>query len=69
MEKMEIVIQELTNYRGRTDQRYLLMKRIASRNGLDHITPGKTYTLPHAVALAEANGWEIVAIGDFYAVV
>ena len=66
---MEIVIQELTNYRGRTDQRYLLMKRIASRNGLDHITPGKTYTLPAAVAIAEANNWEIVAIGDFYAIV
>ena len=66
---MEIVIQELTNYRGRTDQRYLLMKRIASRNGLDHITPGKTYTLQAAEAVAKENGWEIVAIGDFYAIV
>lgn len=66
---MEIVIQELTNYRGRTEQRYMLMQRIASRNGLNHITPGKTYTLQAAEAIAEANGWKIAAVGDFYAVV
>ena len=65
---MEIVIQELTNYRGRTNQRYLLMQRIASRNGLNHITPGKTYTLQAALAAAKENGWKIVAIGDFYAI-
>ena len=66
---MEIVIQELTNYRGRKDRRYLLMQRTASRNGLVHITPGKLYTLQAAEAVAKENGWKIVAIGDFYAIV
>lgn len=66
---MKVVIQELENYRGRTDQRYLIMRRTASRNGLTHVTPGVLYTLDAAKAEAEKHGWEVIAIGNFYQVV
>lgn len=66
---MKAVIQELENYRGRTEQRYLIMRRTASRNGLTHVTPGVTYTLESAKAEAEKHGWEVLAIGGFYQIV
>lgn len=65
---MNIVIRELDNYRGRTEQRYQIMTRIRSRNGLDH-TDCKCYTLDDAIAVCNANNWMIEAIGDFYQVV
>lgn len=63
-----VVIRELDNYRGRTEQRYLIMTRLKSRNGLYH-TDCKCYTLNDAIAVCNANNWIIEAIGDFYQVV
>lgn len=31
-----VVIRELDNYRGRTEQRYQIMARLKFRNGLSH---------------------------------
>lgn len=64
-----VVIQELENYRGRTEQRFMIMMRTASRNGLNHVFPGTTLTLEQAVKTCQDNGWKIEAIGDFYHVV
>ena len=63
-----VVIRELENYRGRTEQRYQIMTRLKSRNGLNH-TDYKTYTFNDAIAVCNANNWRIEAIGDFYQVV
>lgn len=63
-----VVIRELDNYRGRTEQRYQIMIRLKSRNGLNH-TNYKCYTLDNAIAVCNANNWKIEAIGDFYQVV
>ena len=64
----KVVIRELDNYRGRTEQRYQIMTRLSSRNGLNH-TDCKCYTLNDAIAVCNANNWKIEAIGDFYQVV
>lgn len=66
---MTVVILEHDNYRGRTEKRYQIMRRLPSRNGLDHVTPGVLYTLDAAKAEAEKHGWEVLAIGGFYHVV
>lgn len=63
-----VVIRELDSYRGRTEQRYQIMTRLKSRNGLNH-TDCKCYTLNDAIAVCNANNWKIEAIGDFYQVV
>lgn len=63
-----VVIRELDNYRGRTEQRYQIMTRLKSRNGLNH-TDYKCYTLSDAISVCNSNNWEIEAIGDFYQVV
>lgn len=63
-----VVIRELDNYRGRTEQRYQIMTRLHNRNGLNH-TDCLTYTLNDAIAKCNANNWRILAVGDFYQVV
>ena len=63
---MKIVIQELENYRGRNEQRYLIMRRTASRNGFTHVTPGVNYPLESATVEAEKPGWDVLAIEGFY---
>lgn len=65
---MQVVIRELDSLRGRREERYQIMTRLKSRNGLNH-TDFFAYTLDAAKALCEANGWEVLAIGDFYQVV
>lgn len=63
-----VVIRELDNYRGRIAQRYQIMTRLKSRNGLNH-TDCKCYTLEEAIEVCNANNWKIEAVGDFYKVV
>lgn len=66
---MEIVIMEHDNYRGRTDARYQLMQRTASRNGLVHVYDCQCRTLEDCKAIAEAEGYTVTAVGTFYQVV
>ena len=47
-----VVIRELDNYRGRTEQRYQIMARLKFRNGLED-----------AIAVCNANNWKIKAVG------
>ena len=63
-----VVIRELDNYRGRTEQRYQIMTRLKFYNGLNH-TDYKCYTLENAIAVCNANNWKIEAVSDFYKVV
>ena len=64
-----VVIVEHCRFRGRTEQRYQLMMRLKSRNGLNHVYSGYLFTLEDAQKEAEKNGWEVLAVGDFYQVV
>lgn len=66
---MKVVIEELENYRGRTEQRFLIMQRLKNRNGLNHIFPGKTFTKEDAIRVCESKGWSVEAIGGFYEIV
>lgn len=65
----KVVIWEHTNYRGRAEQRYQIMIRLSSRNGLNHVFPGCLFTLEQAVSTAKENGWEVEKIGDFYEII
>ena len=65
----KVVIWEHENYRGRTEERYQIMIRLSSRNGLNHVYPGRLFSLDHAILIAAENGWEIEKIGDFYEIV
>ena len=67
--KIQVVIWELDNYRGRTGRRYLIMQRMPSGNGLIHVTPSKTYTLDEAITTCRSNDWDVLTTGDFYQVV
>lgn len=64
-----IVIQELENYRGRTEKRFLIMQRLKNRNGLNHVFPGKTFTREAAIKLCESSGWTVEAVGSFYEII
>ena len=63
-----VVIQELDNYRGRTEKRYLIMVRSASRNALYHVL-GRAITLQEALDEVRRRQWNLLAVGDFYQVV
>ncbi len=65
----KVVIWEHENYRGRTEQRYQIMTRTKSRNGLNHVFSGCLFTLEQAISTATENGWEVEKIGDFYEIV
>ncbi len=63
-----VVIRELDNYRGRTEQRYQIMTRLKFYNGLNH-TDYKCYTPEGAIAVCNANNWKIEAVDNFYKVI
>ncbi len=64
-----VVIQELTNYRNRSEKRFLIMTRLAHRNGLNHVFPARLFTRDQAIEVCNSNGWTIEAIGDFYEII
>lgn len=51
-----IVIRELDNYRGRTEQRYQIMTKLKFRNGLNH-TDYKCYTLQKKLNLKNSKNY------------
>ena len=64
---MEIVIIEYENYRGRTEKRYQLMRRISC--GLDHVYDCNLYTLKECLEIAKREKYKVLKVGTFWEIV
>ena len=62
-----VVIEELENFRDRTEKRFLIMEKIPC--GLNPCFPGVTFELLDAKNVCNALQWNVEKIGTFWEIV